>query len=559
MIKKIWPLVLVILFSLLPLRFVFQGGFFPIHDEAQVIRVNQMAKAISEGQFPVRWVSDLGYGYGYPIFNFYNPLPYYFGGMVDLLGLDALLATKAMFVIGFLLAGVGMYLLANKLFGKFAGTISALFYVYAPYHATQLYVRGSIAEMWAYGIIPFVFWGLLKKNYFITGISLACLISSHNLIAVVILPLFVLVNIIILIVSKKKERISLLYYFITSILIGLGLSAFFWLPAVFEKQYTGVDIMVQEKFNPLKHFVYPQQFFNSIWGYAGSAPGMLDGMSFQIGKIHILVSLLAVILVFYLLGKTKKLSKLAISLLGLLAFSIFMMICLSKPIWEFLPFLNYLQFPWRFLVLTAFSTSLLAGWLIFILEKRKLNKVFIYTVCALLLGGLLFINLKYFSPQYLYEAREEDLLKEEIVRWDISSASDEYLPAGLDKPKGKEFLFKDKYLLYEGGEIKENKRTSTLYDLAISSPKQNILTINNAYFPGWRAWIDGKSEKIDKSNYLINIKIPEGEHEVLVKLKNTPIRIIANTISLIAFLILLYFLIKTSQKHSTPRHLGGKA
>jgi len=103
MIKKIWPLVLVILFSLLPLRFVFQGGFFPIHDEAQVIRVNQMAKAISEGQFPVRWVSDLGYGYGYPIFNFYNPLPYYFGGMVDLLGLDALLATKAMFVIGFLL------------------------------------------------------------------------------------------------------------------------------------------------------------------------------------------------------------------------------------------------------------------------------------------------------------------------------------------------------------------------------------------------------------------------------------------------------------------------
>ena len=514
-----------------------------MHDDAQVARIAQMAKALSEGQFPVRWVSDLGYGYGYPIFNFYNPLPYYFGGLVNLFGFNVLLVTKAMFVIGFLLAAIGMYLLADKLFGKVAGIISALFYVYAPYHALELYVRGSIAEMWAYGILPFVFWGLAKKNYFITGISLACLILSHNLTAVIILPLFILINIFILILSKRKEIIPTLNYLLASLLIGLGLSAFFLLPAVFEKQYTGVDIMVQEKFNPLEHFVYPKQLWNSAWGYAGSAPGLLDGMSFQIGKMNIFVSLLAVIIAIYLVVKTKKLSKIVICILGLLVFSIFMMMSLSKPIWQFFPLLNYLQFPWRFLILTAFSTSLLAGWLIFILEKRKLKKVFIYTTFILFLGGHLFLNLKYFSPQYIYDAKEEDLLREKKIRWDVSSVSDEYLPAGLKKPESKDFLFKDKYLLYAGGEIKEDKKTSNLYDLTISSPKQNTLTINNAFFPGWRAWIDGKPVQIDHSDYLINLNIPEGEHKVLVKFTNTPIRIIGNTISLISLFLLLYFVL----------------
>src|SRR3990172_4216282 len=88
--------VLVIFPTLLPL---FSDGFFTIHDNTQVERVFQMTKSISDGQFPVRWVDDLGYGYGYPIFNFYAPLPYYIGGAIYALGATGLTAAKAMFLV----------------------------------------------------------------------------------------------------------------------------------------------------------------------------------------------------------------------------------------------------------------------------------------------------------------------------------------------------------------------------------------------------------------------------------------------------------------------------
>src|SRR3990172_3966639 len=119
-----------------------------MHDDTQVVRVQQMAQALRDGQFPVRWVADLGYGYGYPIFNFYSPLPYYIGGFFNLIGFDALVATKIMFALGILLSGIFMYFLAREFWGEVGGIVSGLFYVYAPYHALDIYVRGAVDEFW---------------------------------------------------------------------------------------------------------------------------------------------------------------------------------------------------------------------------------------------------------------------------------------------------------------------------------------------------------------------------------------------------------------------------
>ena len=101
-------LLFVLFISILTILPLFRDGFFPIHDDAQIVRVQQMTKALQDGQFPVRWVSDLGYGYGYPIFNFYAPLPYYIGSVFDLIGFSPLTATKIMMGIGMLVAGLTM-------------------------------------------------------------------------------------------------------------------------------------------------------------------------------------------------------------------------------------------------------------------------------------------------------------------------------------------------------------------------------------------------------------------------------------------------------------------
>ena len=107
---------------------------------------------------------DLGYGFGYPIFNFYDPLPYYIGGLIEMIGLNALLATKLMMVVGIMLSGVSMYLLDKEFWGKAGGILSALFYMYAPYHALDIYVRGDVAEFWAFAFMPLVFLGTFENS-----------------------------------------------------------------------------------------------------------------------------------------------------------------------------------------------------------------------------------------------------------------------------------------------------------------------------------------------------------------------------------------------------------
>ena len=83
--RHVLPLLLLLIFSFWAVRSLLESGYFPMHDDTQVGRIIAMGRALRNGQFPVRWVSDLGYGYGYPIFNFYGPLPYYLGGGLHML------------------------------------------------------------------------------------------------------------------------------------------------------------------------------------------------------------------------------------------------------------------------------------------------------------------------------------------------------------------------------------------------------------------------------------------------------------------------------------------
>src|SRR3989344_2128292 len=124
--KKYWGLFIVLILSFWAIEPLLIQGFFPIHDDTQVVRVFQMAQALTDGHFPVRWVKDLGYGYGYPIFNFYAPLPYYIGGLLTMLDLNALIATRMMMGIGVLLAGIFMYLFSRKFWGEVGGLVSGL-------------------------------------------------------------------------------------------------------------------------------------------------------------------------------------------------------------------------------------------------------------------------------------------------------------------------------------------------------------------------------------------------------------------------------------------------
>lgn len=431
------------IFAVLPL---FNQGFFPMHDDTQPSRVFEFSKQLSAGVIPVRWVPDLGYGYGYPIFNFYAPLAYYIGGFVSIFGIGAIDSTKVIMVLGFIGSSITMYFLGKEFFGKKGGIISAIFYLYAPYHAVQLYVRGDIAEFWAYAFIPLAFLGAYKifknektQGLIIGSVGFCGVILSHNLSAIMLSPFLILFMGYLLFESKNKAALSKYFGFL--IILGLLLSAFYWLPAVTEAKYTNVLSQIGGSADFHNHFVCPVQLWESQWGFGGSAPGCIDGISFRLGKLHILFSAIALAISVYLYKKEKEKNKLTLFLCICLLLSVFLTLQPSQFIWDNFPYFSYLQYPWRFLVFASFFSSLLAGAVFsqlksLIDDKRIVKGAFLATI-ALVFA----VYLKLFSPQYLNQKTDVDYTSKQNLNWNISKISDEYLPKNIHKPKSPNDVF----------------------------------------------------------------------------------------------------------------------
>ena len=119
--KHFFSLLFLLILSFWSWKPLLGSGFFPMHDDTQGARVVEMGRALRFGQFPVRWVSNLGYGYGYPIYNFYGPLPYYVGGFFYAAGVDGLIATKIMMWIGIILLGFTLYFSVTSVWGAASG------------------------------------------------------------------------------------------------------------------------------------------------------------------------------------------------------------------------------------------------------------------------------------------------------------------------------------------------------------------------------------------------------------------------------------------------------
>jgi len=548
--KKYWGLLIVFVFSIGAIFPFLRPGFFPMHDNTQVVRIQQMALALRDGQFPVRWVADLGYGFGYPIFNFYAPLAYYVGGFWYLLGLNALLATKLMFILGILLSGFLMYLLAREFWGEIGGILSGLFYVYAPYHAVDIYVRGAVAEFWAMAFIPLVFYSFYKlfqrkKGIWVVigGVSYALVVLSHNLTAMILTP-FLIAYLLLLIVISREGRKPLSLFFLYSFILGLGLAAFYWLPALFEMKLTKVFGQIGGGADWRNHFVFLDQLWSSPWGFGGSAAGRLDGMSFMIGKLHLVFMALSLLTGIWLLRKKERKASFVIFLsLCFFALSIFLTNQLSWPIWTTIPSLAFIQYPWRFLILATFAASLMAGSAALWFKKKG-------TVFSFLFGGivvlmLLLPNIKYFQPQFYLNVSTSDYINEENIKWETSKISDEYLPKEFPVPENRNEVAWGKVAVLEGeAEIKNLALKSHQSTFNIAGKTEAEILVNTAYLPGWKVWVDGREADFALEGGKIKISPLPGEHQISVRLTDTPIRTIANLISLVSWGILVGFMLR---------------
>ncbi len=551
--KEIIFLILVILFSFASILPFFKPGFFSMHDDTQVARIAQMAQSLTDGMFPVRWAKDLGYGYGYPVFNFYSPFPFYFGALFALIFSNALLATKITFIFAIIFAGITMYLFVREFFSKIAALVSAIVYVYMPYHAINIYVRGNLNEVFAYAFLPLIFLSFFKlyeedkRSKFswimILAASIALIIISHNLSALMLA--FILAVIFVPAVMWRRNKRIFFISILASGVLALGLSAFYWLPVIFEMKYTNVMSQVGGNSDFRNHFLCPSQLWNSLWGYGGSGPGCLDGMSFKLGKANVLFSLFSFAAFLFLITrrKIKEGTFLQIAVFGLALFSAFMTTYLSAFLWESITVLKFLQFPWRFLNFTAFSLSVASGLFVFYLSHIQ-RKYVSEAVAVLIIVLTIVLNAKLFIPQTYYSNQNNaHYTKWEEIAFTASSLTDEYLPPDFHKkPTSKQELPQQKAEVVQGKATLAVKTHQTGYiDILVHAQEKSVIQLNIAYFPAWKMYLNGQEIKVANSNQLLAAKVPAGDHRIEARFVQTPVEKAGNVISLLSVVGLIGF------------------
>jgi len=525
-----WPLVVIFLLSFLITWPVFVPGYFSHHDDLQVMRIFEMRKCFSDFQIPCRWVPDMGYGNGYPLFNFYGPFAYYLGALVSFI-LGYIGAAKFLFFLPLLLGGIGMYYLAKELFGKVPGFTAGVLYLFAPYRALDAYVRGAVGESFALALIPFVFFFFFKliktreKRFFVLSALITFFFFvSHNIMTFIFTPLIVLWILLWLYEQNwKGMKLALL-----SLILAFGLSAFFILPAYFEKGLIQTSGLTTGELNFRAQFVKVSQLFiDRSWNYGASSPQKEDTISYQIGWPH--WWMVAASIVVFLISKREKDYLLFGFLTLVFVVGVVMTHNKSAPIWESIDLLTFVQFPWRFLSFAIFSASILGGFFVANLPGKWVRAM---SVLIVVLSVLL--NWQYFRPQYFYkDVTDETKLSGQSFIDQQKGALLDYLPKTALEPRE----------LPPKLENFVNKSNSWSFNAKVE--KNAVVEVPVFSFPGWKVNYSQKIGTIGR----IAINLPAGEHIVIGRFINTPIRTFANLLTIASFICLVLVSAKDLKKY----------
>lgn len=544
----------ILLFVLLIPAFwsLIRPGFFNMQDDLQAFRVHQMDKCFADFQIPCRWVPDMGYQYGYPQFNFYPPAVFYLGEIFHLVGFQFIDVVKILFILGFVTSGLGMYLLLNSFFGKFPALIGSLLYVYTPFKAVEVYVRGSLSEFWALSIFPLVFWASYqaiktgKMKYFLwLTLSLALLILTHHLMTFIFLPLLFFWVLTWLILEKKWQFLPQL---ILSGVGAFGLSAFFTLPLIFEKQYVHTETLLSGYFDYRQHFVNLKQLFlSNFWEYGSSFFGDSDTVNLSTGPIQSLLGLLAIILAAV---NIRKHTKLAVSILVLSILELGVLFLIhqkSSFIWERINLLSWLQFPWRFLSLSVFLLSILSAAAIFFLENYKKRVGVSIGIIAIV--AVFIMHIGFFRPQEWLGISDKDKFSGPFWEKHLTISIFDYLPIFAKLPPNHKAPDYPEIL---EGEVKfiSYKKGSDYQIGVIEASTSSTIRIPLFDFPGMKVTLN--NNKIEHSHNdcrneeyclgLITFKVPEGSHIFKAQLTDTLVRTIGNIITLLTICLFVTFL-----------------
>ncbi|MBN1889253.1 MAG: hypothetical protein JW850_14765 [Thermoflexales bacterium] len=530
------------------------------HDGAlYLLRAFQLDEMVARGVLWPRWVPGMVFGYGYPLFNFHPLLSLYPVVILHRLGLSLLHSWNLALGLSLLASGLAAFVWARQVLGPRGAFVAAIAYMAAPYQLYDVYWRGNLAESLSLPLLPLALWAVLSvarraewRTLGLGGVIYAALLLTHPATSLIATPFLAAYGLLLWGESGWSRR-TLLRLGGTGV-VGVGLAAFFLLPAYMEQSHVQMWRAVASGADYRHFFVSTGELFDP--GQAsdpllinpspprslGLAAGLLAGLGLAASWRRRAA-----------LGPTHSRHALWAGLS--LAMAMVMLLDISEPLWENVPLLSFVQFPWRFLSMG----SLLAAWLagagaaaltIPPLDSRQsgprmswLGHALVVGVCAL----ALVIGASPWAYPHACAALDEHtqasyVAYERSVGLVGTTAFGEYLPAAVQAFPTTSPLVEAvsngqpvNRWLAPGARSLQAHDDGLHASLELESDAPLTVTYHAFYFPGWQARVDGRLAAIHvvSPTGTMYLDVAAGRHTLEMTFGSTPLRTAAQLLSLL--------------------------
>ena len=232
---------------ILALPMLLYGPMLQGHDTYEHMNYSRhFSEQFWAGEWYPRWLTGMCHGLGSPTLFVYPPLPSYVYTILEpaerWCHFDAFRMGEFLALFG---SGICSFLWLETMASRAVALAGALLYMLMPYHlAIDFYRRTALSECWALVWIPLVLYfsaRLVKpKPHFSVGLAVAyaMLILSH-LVSVFIVSLIPLAAA--MVFSPRGQKLKSAFYTAAGMLLGIGLSCFYFLSALSHAKYFPVS------------------------------------------------------------------------------------------------------------------------------------------------------------------------------------------------------------------------------------------------------------------------------------------------------------------------------
>ncbi len=517
-------------------------GFPYTHDgENHLARFMNYAAAVREGQIPPRFAPYVQSGFGFPVFHYNYPLANIVATPLIWLGLHPGTAFAALVFAAAGMGVVSVYAVLRLHWSRAASFFGVFWYVLGSYWATTAVFRGNIGELLMYGLVPLAVlaWYMalsrVRWRWSVGAVVVtAALFLAHNVLAVLIIPLLGLWTLSLAWKEERRVRWFMIWIWSSSLVL------WFWLPAVLE---LSLVVLSQDSLatSAAEHVLGFGQIWFSPLRFGFSRPTNLDSLGFGlgIGVFGLLVTSIAwgVRTVFYEARRSRVVqfvwSHWWRSTVGV-SIGVFLGIWLvseySLVIWNAVPALSILQFPWRVLFVVSLCIPVVAAQMWESVEGRWWLVVLLF-LQFFWVSGIMPVDRRYTEKEYYLTFPHSTTTRNENRPVTFTNESPgEWQPA----PR----------VASGSATVEVSEWLGSWRAYSVTVQEEALLVEPTVYFPGWETRVDGERVAYiledPASQGLIAYRLaprPEAYSVSTRFVENQPIRQVSDAIFVVSLLV----------------------